>query len=66
MWFYGAFALPDWVPLEYGKEVVTSYWQYLRERERDLAEGVRPSTDTIQPWGDYLLEYISAELEAAD
>jgi hypothetical protein len=64
MWYYGAFALPDWVPEEFGREVAESYWQYLRERERDIAEGVAPATDTVQSWRDYLREYVKAELEA--
>lgn len=63
MWYYGAFALPDWVPQSFGREVTESYWQYLRERERDIADGVKPSTDEVEPWKDYLLEYVKAELE---
>lgn len=66
MWYYGMFGLPDWAPQKWGKDAVHAYWQYLRERERDLAEGVKPSTDTVTPWGEFLAEYLHAELEAAD
>ena len=65
MQYYGAYSFPDWVPLEYGKQVIEAYRQYQMERDRDIAEGVRPSTDEIQPWGEFLFEYVGAELEAA-
>lgn len=66
MWYFCNLPMPDWVPVKYGKEVARSYWQYLRERELDLSRGVKPSTDEIQPWEEYLYEYLSAELEAAE
>ena len=65
MKYYGSYSFPDWVPLEYGKQVAEAYQQYRRERDRDIAEGVRPSTDELQPWVEFLREYIEAELEAA-
>jgi len=65
-WYYGAYGLPRYVPARWGKGAVDAYLHYLREREDDIARGVKPSTDTVQPWSDFLEEYLYAELEAAE
>lgn len=65
-WYFGAYGLPRYVPKGWGQQAVQSYMQYLREREDDLARGVRPSTDEVQSWSDFLEEYLYAELEAAE
>lgn len=65
-WWYGAYALPNWAPRNWGMAAVEAYQQYLREREDDLQRGIRPSTDEVQLWSDFLEEYLHAELEAAE
>lgn len=65
-WWYGAYALPKWAPRKWGVVAVEAYQQYLREREDDLQRGIRPSTDDVQPWSEFLEEYLNAELEAAE
>lgn len=64
-WFYGAYALPRYVPRRWGIEAVEAYMQYLREREDDILRGVEPSTAQVDPWSKFLEEYLNAELVAA-
>lgn len=64
-WYHGAYALPRYVPRQWGIEAVDAYMQYLREREDDVRRGVQPSTDTVHSWSEFLEEYLYAELEAA-
>lgn len=66
MWALDGKWFPDWVPVKYGASVAKVYQQYLDERERDIREGREPATDDVQKWEDFVLEYVYAELEAAE
>lgn len=58
--------MPDWAPKNWGRSAGDAYHQYIAEREADIKAGIKPSTDQIQPWMEFFLEYLTAELEAAD
>lgn len=52
-------------PPEWRAEVIQAYEFYKAERLRDIAAGIEPSTDELEPWEQFLSEYLYAELENA-
>ena len=59
------YSFPATVPPKWQAEAIDAYEMYLVERDADIEAGREPSTDDVQPWTEFLAEYLYAELEHA-
>jgi len=59
------YLFPFNAPANWRIQAIQAYEQYLSERDDDISAGREPSTDDVQPWSEFVQEYLGSELEHA-